>query len=66
MVLGVPGQLGQIVTGAPDRPLVPGTVTALPPDSVVCPVSEKADSAAVATTTLRSAQVSQWIKMKIE
>lgn len=58
MVHGVPGQRGRSVMGALDRPLAPGSVTALLPGSVVCLVLERAGRAAVATITLQSAQVS--------
>lgn len=58
MVHGAPGQLGQSVMGAPDRPLAPGNVTVLLPGLVACPVLERRDRPVVAMTTLLSAQVS--------
>ncbi|KAA8580474.1 hypothetical protein FQN60_013432, partial [Etheostoma spectabile] len=56
MVLGVPGQRGQSVMGAPGRPFAPESVTALPLGSEGCPVSEKAGRAAVAMTMSLLAQ----------
>ncbi|KAM7370189.1 hypothetical protein PAMP_011460 [Pampus punctatissimus] len=56
MVRGVPGQRGRSAMGVPDRPIAPGSVTALLPGLVAFPVLERAGRAVVATTTLQSAQ----------
>lgn len=57
MALGVPGQRGRTVMGAPVHPLAPGNVTVLLLGLVACPVLERAGRAVVAMTTSQCAQV---------